>query len=82
MAVYVNLALALRLKIKIMGEFSLVFIGICVGIYVTWRRPSEKYKIISCKKKEFEDIENLLFSFRLHFVIVAVSISTMYYLLL
>ena len=37
MAVYVHVALALRLKIKIMGESSLVFTDICVGIYVTLR---------------------------------------------
>jgi hypothetical protein len=46
--------------------------------------PLEKYKIVSWKKKEFEDVEDLLVSFRLYFVIVKDSscISTMYYLLL
>jgi hypothetical protein len=46
--------------------------------------PSEKYKIMSWKKKEFEDLEDLLVSFRLYFVIAGDSlyISTMYYLLL
>ena len=83
-AVCVHLALPLRLKIKVMGEPSLVFTGICVDIYVTFQLPSEKYKIVSWKKKEFEDIEDLLFSFWLYFVIVEVSscIYTMYYLLL
>jgi hypothetical protein len=46
--------------------------------------PSEKYKIMSWKKKEFEDLEDLVVSFRLYFVIAGDSlcISTMYYLLL
>jgi hypothetical protein len=45
---------------------------------------SEKYKIMSSKKKEFEDLEDLLVSFRLYFVIAGDSlcISTMYYLFL
>jgi hypothetical protein len=48
------------------------------------RLPSEKYKIASRKKKEFEDLKNLLVSFRLYFVIAGDGsyISTMYYLLL
>ena len=33
------------------------------------RLPSEKNMIVSWKKKEFEDFEDLLFSFRLYFVI-------------
>ena len=83
MASYVHVGLALRLKIKIMGELSLVFTGICADIYVTFRFPSEKYKIVSWKKKEFKDIENLLFSFRLYFVIAGVSlcIFTLYHVL-
>jgi hypothetical protein len=46
--------------------------------------PSEKYKIMSWKKKEFEDHEDLVVSFRLYFVIAGDSlyISAMYYLLL
>jgi hypothetical protein len=41
-------------------------------------------KIMSYKKKEFEDLEDLLVSFRLYFEIVEdiSCISTMYYLLL
>jgi hypothetical protein len=60
----------------------LVFTGLWFGIYLGL--PSEKYKIVSWKKKEFEDLENLLVSFRLYFVIVKDSLcnSTMYYLLL
>jgi hypothetical protein len=60
----------------------LVFLGLWFGIYL--RLPPGKYKIVSWKKKEFEDLKDLLFSFRLYFVIVEVSscISTMYYLLL
>jgi hypothetical protein len=68
-------------QIKIMGEPSLVFLGLWFGIY---RLPPEKYKIVSWKKKEFEDLKYFLVSFGLYFVIVEVSlcISTMYYLLL
>jgi hypothetical protein len=60
----------------------LVFIGLWFGIYL--RLPTEKYKIVSWKKKEFEDLEDLLVSFRLYFVMDKDSscISTMYYLLL
>jgi hypothetical protein len=67
---------------KIMGEPSLVFTDLWFGIYLGL--PSEKYKIMSWKKKEFEDLKDLLVSFRLYFVIGKNSscISTMYYLLL
>ena len=79
MAACVHVTLALR--IKIMGEPSLVFAGLWIGIFVVLRLPSEKFKIVSWKKKEFKD---LLFSFRLYFVTAVVSscISTMYYSLL
>jgi hypothetical protein len=75
-------SLDIAAQIKIMGEPSLVFSGLQFCTYL--RLPSGKYKIVSWKKKEFEDLENLLVSFRLYFVIVEVSlcISTMYYLLL
>lgn len=85
MAACVHAAIALRLKIKIMGEPSLVFTGLWFNIFVIFQRlPLEKYKIVSWKKKEFEDLEDLLVSFRLYFVIAVVSscISTMYYSLL
>ena len=67
---------------KIMGELSSVSTGLWFVIYL-WL-PSEEYKIVFWKKKEIEDLEDLLLSFRLYFVIVGVSscISTMYYLLL
>ena len=70
-------------QIKIMGEPSLVFTG-CGLVSVSFRLPSGKYKIVSWKKKEFEDLEDLLVSFRLYFVIAGDSlcISTMYYMLL
>jgi hypothetical protein len=65
-----------------MGEPSLVFTGLWFGIYLGL--PSEKYKIVSWKKKEFEDLKDLLVSFRLYFVVVkdSLCISTMYFLLL
>jgi hypothetical protein len=67
--------------IKIMREPSLVFTGLWFGLI---RLPSKKYKIMSWKKKEFEDLEDLLVSLRLYFVIAGDSlcIFTMYYLLL
>jgi hypothetical protein len=69
-------------QIKIMGEPSSVFTGLWFVIYL-WL-PSEEYKIVFWKKKEFEDLEDLLVSFRLDFVIIGISscISTIYYLLL
>jgi hypothetical protein len=41
---------------------------------------NSKYIIISCKKKEFDDLEDLSFSFSTYFVIA--RDSTIYYLLL
>jgi hypothetical protein len=69
-------------QIKIMRKPLLVFIALWFSIYHDL--PSEKYKILSWKKKEFEDLKDLLISFRLYFVIVKDSscISTMYFLLL
>jgi hypothetical protein len=74
-------SLGIAASIKIMGEPSSVFTGLWFGFI---RLPSEKYKIMSWKKKEFEDLEDLLVSFRLYFVIARDSscISTIYYLLL
>jgi hypothetical protein len=68
-------------QIEIIGESLLVFTGLCFGFI---RLPSVKYKIMSWKKKEFEDLKDLLVSFKLNFVIAGDSlrISTMYYLLL
>jgi hypothetical protein len=75
-------SLGIVAQIKIMGEPPLVFTGLWFGIYLGL--PLEKYKIVSCKNKEFEDLGDLLVSFRLYFVIVKDSScdSTMYYLLL
>jgi hypothetical protein len=50
-------SLGIAAKIKIMGEPSLVFIGLWFSFI---RLPSKKYKIMSWKKKEFEDLEDLL----------------------
>jgi hypothetical protein len=75
-------SLGIAAQIKIIGEPTLVFIGLWFGIY--FGMPLEKYKIMSWKKKEFEDLEDLLVSFRIYFIIVKDNscISTMYYLLL
>jgi hypothetical protein len=75
-------SLGIAAQIKIMEEPPLIFTGLWFGIYL--ELPSEKYKIVSWKKKEFEDLEDLLVFFRLYFVIVKDSScnSTMYYLLL
>jgi hypothetical protein len=74
-------SLDIATQIKIMGEPSLLFLGLLFDIYL-WL-PSEKYKIMSWKKKEFEDLKDLLVSFRLYFIIVEVRscISAIYYLL-
>jgi hypothetical protein len=71
-------------KIKIMGEPSLVFTVLWFGTHVLFMRlPSEKYKIVSWKKNDYEDLDDLLVSFRLRFVIAEDSsyMFTMYYLL-
>jgi hypothetical protein len=74
-------SLGIAALIKIMGEPSLVFSGQWFGFI---RLSSKKYKIMSWKKKKFEDLEDLLVSFRFYFVIDedSLCISTMYYLLL
>jgi hypothetical protein len=71
-------SLDIAAQIKIMGEPSLLFLGLLFDIYL-WL-PSEKYKIMSWKKKEFEDLKDSLVSFILYFIIVKVRsyISTMY----
>ena len=77
MAACVHKALTLRLKIK-RGETSLVFTGLWFGVLViVLRLPSEKYKIVSWKKKGLEDLKDLLVSFNIVFVIDVI----MYYLL-
>jgi hypothetical protein len=74
-------SLGIASQIKIMGEPSLVFTGLWFWFYSVafW-----KNKIMSWKKKEFEDLKDLLVSFRLYFLIARdrLCISTMYYLLL
>jgi hypothetical protein len=74
-------SLGIVAQIKIMEEPSLVFTCLWFSFI---RLPSEKYKIISWEKKEFEDLEDLLIFFRLYFIITrgSLCISTMYYLLL
>jgi hypothetical protein len=77
-------SLGTRAKIKIMGEPSLVFIGLWFDTHVLFMRlPSEKYKIVSWKKNDYKDLDDLLVSFGLCFVIAEESscIFTMYYLL-
>jgi hypothetical protein len=71
-------------KIKIIGEPSLVFIGLWFGTYVLFvRLPSKKYNIMSWKKNDFKDVDGLLISFRLSFIIAENNscIFIMYYLL-
>ena len=70
-------------KIKIIGEPSLAFTD-CDLVSVSFRRPLENYKMVSWKKKEFEDLEDLLVSFKIYFVIAedSLCIFTIYYLLL
>ena len=56
----------------------MVFTGLWFGVFgvVLWL-PSEKYKIVSWKKKGLEDLKDLLVSFSIVFVIDVI----MYYLL-
>jgi hypothetical protein len=63
------------IKIRIAGESLLVFTGLWFGIYSSLFL--EKYKIISWKKKEFEDLKDLLI-----FLKDSSYISTIYSLLL
>jgi hypothetical protein len=60
-------------QIKITGEPSLLFTGLCL---IT--------RLCHGRKKEFDDLEDLLVYFKLYFVIVGDNLytSTMYYLLL
>jgi hypothetical protein len=55
-------------QIKIMGEPSLVFTGLCFDL------SSRKYKIKLWKKIEFEDLNDLMISFRIYFVIARDSL--------
>jgi hypothetical protein len=66
-------------QIKIMRGPSLVFTCLWFGFL---RLSLEIYKIVSCKKKEYEDLKDFLFSFRHYFVIDEniLCISMMYYL--
>jgi hypothetical protein len=65
-------------QIKIMENLVLVFTGLWFGFL---RLPSEIYKIVLWKKKEYKELKDLLVSFRRYFVIDEDSlyISTMYY---
>jgi hypothetical protein len=67
-------SLKIAAHIKIIGKPSFVFTNLWSGIYL--RLSSKKYKIVSWKKKEFEDTEDLLVSFRLYFKIVKDSNSS------
>jgi hypothetical protein len=77
-------SLSIAAKIKIMGELSLVFTDLWFDTYVLLMRlSSEKYKFAPWKKKDFEDLDDLLVSFLLRLVIAEDNscIFTMYYLL-
>jgi hypothetical protein len=64
-------SLGIVAQIKIMGEPLLYFqIYGSVSIFGCLQK---KYKIVTWKKKEFKDLEDLLVSFRLYFVIVEVD---------
>jgi hypothetical protein len=71
-------SLDITTQIKIMGEPLLVFTCLWIGIY--FELHLEKYKIMSWKKKAFEDLKDLLVSFRIYFVIIKNNscISTVY----
>jgi hypothetical protein len=74
-------SLCITTQIKTIGEPSLIFSGLWFCIYL--RLAPEKYKIVSWKKKEFEDLKDLLVSFGFYLIDeVSLCISTMSYLLL
>jgi hypothetical protein len=58
-----------------MGELLLVFTILWFDIYCMsfLRLLLKKYKIMSEKKKEFEDLDDFLVSFRFYFIIVEES---------
>jgi hypothetical protein len=57
-------------KIKITGEPLLIFRGLWFGTHVLFMRlASKKYKIASWKKNSYKDLDDLLVSFRLCFII-------------
>jgi hypothetical protein len=76
-------SLGIATKIKIMREPSLIFTCLWFGTVLFMRLPLKKYKITSCNKRGFEDVDNLLVSFKFHFVMSEDSayIFTIYYLL-
>jgi hypothetical protein len=86
MSMLVNYFFALWLKNKTIREQSpLVFTCLLVGLYVIFLQlPSQEYKIVSMKKKWFEDFNVLLVSdiVRFEFVENSSCLSTMYYPLL
>jgi hypothetical protein len=64
----------LALRLKTMEEPSLVFTCLWFDIYVIVLLLSlEKYNIVSCNKKEFEDLKYLLVSFSLYFLIIGLT---------
>jgi hypothetical protein len=68
-------SLDIAAQIKIMGEPSLVFTGLWFGIYLGL--PSEKYKIVSWKKKEFKDLDFVIIRqlvYLYHVLFVAINI--------
>jgi hypothetical protein len=68
MAACVHVALALRLKYKNMGAHLLVFVGIRYDIYaIIFWLPSEKFEIVSWKKKSLKTLK--ISSFSLNFIL-------------
>jgi hypothetical protein len=51
-------SLGIVAQMKIMGESSLVYLALWFCTYL--RLSPRKYKIVSWKKKEFEDLKDLL----------------------
>jgi hypothetical protein len=71
MVVWAYVALAICSKLKLQENLCW---------YLQWfdfiRLPSEKYKIVSCRKKYFEEFKDFLISFRLYFVAMANPLLT------
>jgi hypothetical protein len=74
-------SLSTTAEIKMIRELSLVFTDLWFDTYILFMcLPSEKYKIVSLKKKGFEYLDDLLVYFRPCFIIAkdSLCIFTMY----
>jgi hypothetical protein len=77
MVTRVHIALVLRLK-----NYGRTLVGIFKSmVWYLFLLPSDKYKIVSWKKIEFEALDGLLYSSRLYFVTVGSQLVHLYHVL-